>query len=70
VSYESRADLAAKIDHEGGIWEMILGYGLHIEDAPSGDSELSAAILRALEAAEPFAAACDALTDLLDDGEL
>jgi hypothetical protein len=46
--YESRADLADKIDYEGGIFSA-LDYGIRTEDMPAGDDELTGA-WRSLEA--------------------
>lgn len=34
-SYESREELADKIDYEGGIYDMLFGYGLHRDDLPN-----------------------------------
>lgn len=36
-SYENRQELADKIDYEGGIYEMLFGYGLGVEDMPDGE---------------------------------
>ena len=38
-SYESRQELANKIDHEGGL-EDFLHYGFDTADVPEGDDEL------------------------------
>jgi hypothetical protein len=37
--YESRSDLAAKIDWEGGM-SSALDYGIRMDDMPEGDYEL------------------------------
>jgi hypothetical protein len=36
---DTRLDVAAKIDWEGGIWQA-LEYGLDADDMPEGDTEL------------------------------
>jgi hypothetical protein len=38
--YENRQELANKIDWEGGIHEMLFGYGLSRGDLPQDDDEL------------------------------
>jgi hypothetical protein len=40
--YANRADVAAKIEWEGGIWET-LEYGLAYTDMPEGDDALASA---------------------------
>ena len=32
--YENSAELGWKIDSEGGLCEMLFGYGLHVEELP------------------------------------
>ncbi len=46
--YESRQDLANKADYEGGILEMLFGYGLSVDDVPEDDQELRDAIAACL----------------------
>lgn len=46
--YESRQELANKSDYEGGILEMLFGYGLSVEDVPEDDQELRDAITACL----------------------
>lgn len=50
ATYESRQELADKADYEGGIAEMLFGYGLHPDDVPEDDVELREAIAEALKA--------------------
>lgn len=49
MSFKTRADVAAKVDWEGGITDA-LDYGLKVDDMPEGDEELRHA-WAALEAA-------------------
>ncbi len=51
--YESRQELADKADYEGGIVDMLFGYGLEPDDVPEDDVELRLAIAEALKA-EPW----------------
>jgi hypothetical protein len=48
--YESRQELANKADYEGGILDMLFGYGLSVGDVPEGDLELREAIAECLKA--------------------
>ena len=41
--YENRQELADKIDWEGGLYDMLFGYGLSRHDLPKDDAELLAA---------------------------
>src|SRR5690606_4104241 len=54
--YQTREQVAAKVDWEGGIPEA-LEYGLTVDDMPAGDEELRAAWGRLEAAHQPFAAA-------------
>lgn len=59
----TRADIAAKIDWEGGIWDA-LEYGLKTDDMPDGDTELRSAwadLRSAFAVAEEAAGRVDAL---------
>ncbi|SEG44587.1 hypothetical protein SAMN04489712_105259 [Thermomonospora echinospora] len=53
---DNRAELADKIDHEGGIWAA-LEYGIAADDMPAGDEELRE---RWIELAGAFGEARDA----------
>jgi hypothetical protein len=65
--FESRTDLAAKIEWEGGIRDA-LDYGIHAADMPEGDEELTAA-WSALEAAHKALQPLEkAVEDLLPEG--
>ena len=47
MSYQSVAELANKIDWEGGVTEFILGYGFDVAALPPGSPEnIKAAFLR------------------------
>lgn len=51
--YESRQEIATKADYEGGVLELVFGYGLFPEDLPEGDDELRDALV-ALRNCEPI----------------
>lgn len=44
AQYQSYQELADKIDHEGGIYSMLFGYGLSIDEMP--DTELHYRMMR------------------------
>jgi hypothetical protein len=50
TTYANRQDLANKAEWEGGIIDMLFGYGLKPEDVPEDDTELREAIAEALKA--------------------
>lgn len=64
--YESRAELSAKIDWEGGM-ESALAYGIKARDLPAGDAELASAWLTMQARWEEFVTARDAVMRLLPD---
>jgi hypothetical protein len=67
AKYETRQELANKIDWEGGIFDMIFGYGLYLDDLPEGDKELLAALSN-LKILQPgFEAAVARLEKLLPE---
>lgn len=49
-AYGNRQELADKADWEGGIEDMLFGYGLSVDDVPEDDTELREAIGEALKA--------------------
>lgn len=64
--FESRDDLAAKIEWEGGILEA-LDYGIKIADMPEGDTELIEAWTKLQRSFETTRALVDALNELLPE---
>ena len=64
--YQTREQVAAKVDWEGGIPEA-LEYGLTVDDMPAGDEELRAAWGRLEAAHQPFAAAEAEVARLLEE---
>lgn len=58
--YASRQELANKADWEGGILDMLFGYGLSVDDVPEDDVELREAIAACL-AAKPAIAHLESL---------
>jgi hypothetical protein len=66
-AYESRAELAGKIDWEGGIHEMLFEYGLSDADLPEDDEELRLAAAKVFELLPAFDAAIDAFVALLPE---
>src|SRR5690606_33060360 len=64
--YQTREQVAAKVDWEGGIPEA-LEYGLTVDDMPAGDEELRAAWGRPEAAHQPFAAAEAEAARLLEE---
>jgi hypothetical protein len=48
--YPTRQALANKAEWEGGVLDMLFGYGLKPEDVPADDPELREAIAEALKA--------------------
>lgn len=65
--YKNRSQLAAKIDWEGGLVEMLLSYGLSEEDLPPNDQELREVFRRLKPVAEMFENLCDEFAYLLPD---
>jgi len=65
ATYENRQELADKADYEGGIEEMLFGYGLSPSDVSAEDIELREAIAAVL-LAEP---ALERLRNLLPEPE-
>lgn len=45
LMYESWEELATKADYEGGILELIFGYGLSAEELPEQESVLAKLVL-------------------------
>lgn len=66
--YESRQELSSKADYEGGILDMLFGYGLSVDDVPEDDVELREAIAACL-AAKPAIAHLESLLPEPDDEE-
>lgn len=69
MSYANRAQVAGKIDHEGGIMDA-LEYGLMVDDMPEGDHELRqawAALKAAYAAIRPLEDAVERLFDAAGD---
>src|SRR5690606_27568521 len=64
--YQTREQVAEKVDWEGGIPEA-LEYGLTVDDMPAGDEELRAAWGRLEAAHQPFAAAEAEVARLLEE---
>lgn len=62
--YESRMDLACKIDWEGGIFDS-LDYGIRAGDMPEGDDELIEAWTALDVAYKVVAEAADRVSKLL-----
>lgn len=65
--YENRQELANKIDWEGGIFDMLFGYGLRAEDLPEGDVELAQRFAHIETLKGAFERAVDNLTELLPE---
>lgn len=65
--YENRQELANKIDHEGGIYDMLIGYGLTIEDLPEDDKALIAALSQVKILQPGFEGAVERLKRLLPE---
>lgn len=42
--YRNRQDIANKADYEGGVLELVFGYGLFVEELPEDDIELREAL--------------------------
>lgn len=70
-AYESRAEVAAKIDWEGGFFEAVFGYGITLEDLPEDDPELREAWQEMMAAWSYFGPKMMAVEALLPDpGEM
>lgn len=65
--YEDRQELANKIDYEGGLFNMLIGYGLSEQDLPPGDEELLSVFKRLLPVAEMFEMLIDEFGALLPE---
>lgn len=66
MKFENRENLADKISWEGGIWEMLTGYGMYVDDMPDDETRAAlAAILPRLEELEPLV---ENFVDLLPEG--
>jgi hypothetical protein len=50
ATYANRHELFCKADYEGGILELIFGYGLSLDDLPENDPELRQAVADVLAA--------------------
>lgn len=61
--YQNRQEIANKADWEGGLFDFIFGYGLHIDELPEDDIELREALAEVL-AIEP---ALERLKNLLPE---
>lgn len=68
LKYESRQDLANKIDWEGGI-PSALSYGIDALSMPEGDEELRAAWEQLDEVWVVFEDACEQVLSLLQQSE-
>jgi hypothetical protein len=66
--YVTRADVAAKVEWEGGVTEA-LDYGLKVADMPAGDKELQQAWAAAEAAFGALNPAVDVVERLLAAGE-
>lgn len=58
--YANRQELADKADYEGGILDLVFGYGVGLDDIPEDDTELREALADVL-AAKPAIARLEAL---------
>ena len=70
-SYTTRAEVLAKIDHEGGM-EGVLEYGLGVDDLPEDDIELRDAwrvMIQVWDAYTSKAEIVEALLDGVEDDE-
>lgn len=61
----TRQELANKIDYEGGLFNMLIGYGLDEADLPEDDEELRAVFRRLMPVAEMFGMLVDEFSALL-----
>lgn len=66
MRFASRAEVASKVEWEGGVAEA-LDYGLKSEDMPEGDHELEGAWNRMEEAYARFDALREKVWDLLSE---
>lgn len=66
--YESRAELAGKIDWEGGL-EDALYYGIRDEDMPAGDAEMFEAWRVMQDAWKAYEHAANRVRELLPEPE-
>jgi hypothetical protein len=66
--FESRADLFAKIEWEGGVVEAC-EYGIHADEMPEGDTELAELWQKLEEAQKAVTPIADAIQALLDNEE-
>lgn len=65
--YETRQEVAEKIDYEGGIYDMLFGYGLAVDDLPEHDMLLKVALQAVIDLVDEFADRVDAFMLLLPD---
>lgn len=49
MTYENRHEIADHAENEGGVLDLVFGYGLRVEDLPEDDHELRSALLDLLE---------------------
>ncbi len=66
--YESRSELAGKIEWEGGILEA-LDYGIKTADMPEGDTELTEAWAKLEASFRQTAALAEVVEGLLPDSQ-
>lgn len=66
--FKSRADLASKIEWEGGILESV-DYGIKPEDMPEGEAELTDAWRQLVDAYAKVTKLADRVAELLPELE-